>query len=105
MDYDDKQRLCQDPQRLSGRDTKSVCDSPNLIEKLGEGNNKTFRQLKKLVSKLRLKVTDSRQTEDELTRDRLLSTMSQVNCTGGSNGRVIAVLKSDLIDFKLPLAA
>jgi len=26
-----------------------------------------------------------RQTEDELTRDRLLSTMSQVNCTGGSN--------------------
>jgi N4-gp56 family major capsid protein len=27
-----------------------------------------------------------RQTEDELTRDRLLSTMSQVNCTGGSNG-------------------
>lgn len=46
-----------------------------------------------------------RQTEDELTRDRLLSTMSQVNCTGGSNGRVIAVLKSDLIDFKLPLAA
>ena len=87
MDYDDKQRLCQDPQRLSGRDTvKSVCDSPNLIEKLGEGNNKTFRQLKKLVSKHWLKVTESRQTEDELTRDRLLSTMSQVNCTGGSNG-------------------
>lgn len=27
-----------------------------------------------------------RQTEDELTRDRLLSTMSQINCTGGSNG-------------------
>ncbi len=88
MDYDDKQRLCQDPQRLSGRDTKSVCDSPNLIEKLGEGNNKTFRQLKKLVSKLRLKVTDSRQTEDQLMRDMLASTASFINCVNGTNGDV-----------------
>lgn len=46
-----------------------------------------------------------RQTEDELTRDMLLATASQINCVGGSNGRVIAVIKSDLIDFKLPLAA
>ena len=76
-------------QRLSGRDTvKSVCDSPNLIEKLGEGNNKTFRQLKKLVSKLRLKVTDSRQTEDQLMRDMLASTASFINCVNGTNGDV-----------------
>ena len=46
-----------------------------------------------------------RQTEDELTRDMLLATASQINCVGGSNGRVIAVVKSDLIDFKLLLAA
>jgi len=27
-----------------------------------------------------------RQTEDELTRDMLLATASQINCVGGSNG-------------------
>ena len=32
------------------------------------------------------KVTESRQTEDQLTRDMLASTASFINCTGGVNG-------------------
>jgi|GEM_PF-3388463 len=42
-----------------------------------------------------------RQTEDELTRDVLASTASILNCTGGTNGRIVAVLKSLLIDLEL----
>ena len=41
-----------------------------------------------------------RQTEDQLTRDMLASTASFINCTGGVNGRNIAVLKSFLIDLE-----
>ena len=42
-----------------------------------------------------------RQTEDELTRNMLASTASFINCTGGVNGKVIAVVKSSLIDLEL----
>lgn len=41
-----------------------------------------------------------RQSEDELTRDMLLSTASFINAVGGANGRIVAVLKSDLIDLE-----
>ncbi len=33
-----------------------------------------------------IKVTDSRQTEDQLMRDMLSSTASFINCVGGTNG-------------------
>jgi hypothetical protein len=42
-----------------------------------------------------------RQTEDTLTRDMLASTASFINCTGGTNGKIIAVLKSWVIDLEL----
>lgn len=42
-----------------------------------------------------------RQTEDELTRNMLASTASFINCTGGTNGRGIAVVKSSLMDLKI----
>ena len=45
-----------------------------------------------------------RETEDELARNMLAATAAQVNCVDGTNGRQdgdIAVVKSDLIDFKL----
>jgi len=45
-----------------------------------------------------------RQTEDELTRNMLASTASAINCTGGVNGKVIAVVKSLLIDLELCFA-
>ena len=43
-------------------------------------------------------------TEDQLMRDMLASTSAFVNCTNGVNGRqnrVIAVVKSSLIDLEL----
>lgn len=42
-----------------------------------------------------------RQTEDQLMRDMLASTASFINCTGGTNGKVIAVTKFSLIDLEL----
>lgn len=41
-----------------------------------------------------------RQTEDQLTRDMLASTASFINCTGGVDGRIVAVVKSSLIDLE-----
>ena len=41
-----------------------------------------------------------RQTEDELIRDVLASTAGFIPCTGGVNGRIIAVLKFSLIDLE-----
>ena len=41
-----------------------------------------------------------RQTEDQLTRDMLAGTAAFINCTGGVNGRNIAVLKFSLIDLE-----
>jgi hypothetical protein len=41
-----------------------------------------------------------RMTEDQLTRDMLASTASIYNCTGGVNGKEVAVLKSALIDLE-----
>ena len=40
-----------------------------------------------------------------ILRDYIVSAASEINAGGGSNGKVVAVVKSDLIDFKLPLAA
>jgi N4-gp56 family major capsid protein len=45
-----------------------------------------------------------RQTEDQLTRDMLASTASAINCVGGVNGRIVAVLKSLVIDLELEVA-
>lgn len=42
-----------------------------------------------------------KETSDILQRDNLESTASVINCVGGVNGRMIAVLKSDLIDLEL----
>jgi hypothetical protein len=45
-----------------------------------------------------------RQTEDQLMRDMLASTATFINCIGGSDGRknrVVAVIKSSLIDLEL----
>ena len=42
-----------------------------------------------------------RETEDELCRDMLAGTASVINCTNGVNGKVIAVLKSLLIDLEI----
>lgn len=39
------------------------------------------------------------ETEDQLIRDMLLSGAGQINCVGGLNGKIIAVLKSFLIDL------
>lgn len=45
-----------------------------------------------------------RQTEDQLTRDMLASTAAFINCTAGVNGRIVAVVKSLLIDLKSEVA-
>ena len=45
-----------------------------------------------------------RQTEDTLTRDMLASTASFINCTGGTNGKIVAVIKSLLIDLESEVA-
>jgi hypothetical protein len=77
-------------------DRNIVCDSPNHLEKFGEGNNKTFRHRNMVI-----KVTEWRETQDSLVRDSLESSASVVNSVGGSNGKDVAVLKSDLIDLEL----
>lgn len=68
-----------------GRRNVDVYDSPNHDESHGGGINKTSRH-RDMVSSRQAKVTDSRQTEDELTRNMLASTASFINCTGGVNG-------------------
>ncbi len=42
-----------------------------------------------------------RQAEDLILRDYILSAASQINAGGGGNGKVVAVVKSDLIDLEL----
>jgi len=42
-----------------------------------------------------------RQTEDELTRDMLAGTAAMINCIGGVNGKLVAVVKSFLIGLEL----
>ena len=42
-----------------------------------------------------------RQAEDLILRDYIVSAASQINAGGGGNGRVVAVVKSDLIDLEL----
>ena len=39
-----------------------------------------------------------------ILRDYIVSAASQINAGGGSNGRIVAVLKSDLIDLELQAA-
>lgn len=46
-----------------------------------------------------------RQAEDLILRDYIVSAASQINAAGGSNGRIVAVLKLWVIDLKLPLVA
>lgn len=45
-----------------------------------------------------------RQAEDLILRDYIVSAASEINAGGGSNGRVIAVIKSDLIELELQAA-
>lgn len=53
----------------------------------------------KVVSRLWAEVTESRQTEDQLTRDMLASTASFINCTGGVNGdNPTELTRSDIDD-------
>ena len=42
-----------------------------------------------------------RQAEDVILRDYIVSAASEINAGGGSNGRDVAVVKSDLIDLEL----
>lgn len=42
-----------------------------------------------------------RQAEDLILRDYILSAASVINAGGGNNGRVIAVVKSSLVDLEL----
>lgn len=42
-----------------------------------------------------------RQAEDLILRDYMLSAASEINAGGGGNGRIVAVIKSDLIDLEL----
>lgn len=42
-----------------------------------------------------------RQAEDIILRDYIVSAASQINAAGGSNGRIVAVVKSSLIDLEL----
>ena len=42
-----------------------------------------------------------RQTEDQLTRDMLAAGAGMINCVGGVNGRIVAVVKSLLIGLEL----
>ena len=46
-----------------------------------------------------------RQAEDLILRDYVVSAASEINAGGGSNGKVIAVVKLLMIDLELPLAA
>lgn len=39
--------------------------------------------------------------EDLILRDYVVSAASEINAGGGGNGRLVAVLKSDLIDLEL----
>tara|TARA_R110000868_G_scaffold121883_4_gene323349 strand:- start:2973 stop:3134 length:162 start_codon:yes stop_codon:yes gene_type:complete len=48
----------------------------------------------------------SNSLEDIILRDYIVSAASQLNAGGGSNGRIVAVLKSSLMDLKfLAMAA
>lgn len=42
-----------------------------------------------------------RQAEDLILRDYIVSAASTINASGGSNGRIVAVVKSSLIDLEL----
>ena len=42
-----------------------------------------------------------RQTEDQLMRDMLAATATFINCVGGTNGRIVAVIKPLVIDLEL----
>lgn len=46
-----------------------------------------------------------RETEDQLARSMMEGGSPPINCTSGTNGRIVAVLKSDLIDLELLEAA
>jgi len=52
-----------------------------------------------MVSSQRAKVTESRQTEDQLTRDMLAATAGFINCVGGANGdNPTNITRSDIND-------
>ena len=110
-DITGKRNYSQDPQRLTGRGgIKCPHVIVRTISKVMEGgitrlpacktNSNSFRAIKALVKQV-TKVTECRQTEDQLTRDMLASTAAQINCVSGTNGKIVAVLKSSLIDLEL----
>lgn len=76
-------------------------DSPNLVERLGDGNNKTirleighksnrYRTLQaqdRPLNQAAIRLGEAlRLTEDELTRNMLQSSAVKINATGGNNG-------------------
>lgn len=46
-----------------------------------------------------------RETEDQLARSMMEAGAPPINCTTGTNGRNVAVLKPSIIDLELLLAA
>jgi hypothetical protein len=46
-----------------------------------------------------------RETEDQLARSMMEGGSPPINCTSGTNGRIVAVLKPWVIDLELLLAA
>ena len=47
-----------------------------------------------------------RETEDQLARSMMEGSFPPINCTNGTNGRIVAVVKSSLMDLKhLAIAA
>jgi len=96
-----KRNINQDPQRLNGRGREKILHA--IVRTISKDLERGLTRLSALFNKV-IKVTESRQTEDELMRDMLASTASFINCTNGVNGkqkRDIAVLKSSLIDLEL----
>jgi hypothetical protein len=42
-----------------------------------------------------------RETEDQLARSMMEGSAPPINCTSGTNGRFVAVVKSSLIDLEI----
>ena len=59
----------------------------------------TLRGRPRGLTRLATGQSNRTETEDELIRDMLLSGAGQINAVGGLNGKIIAVLKSFLIDL------
>ena len=99
-------------ERLNERDFEKSMRKSELFSKEREEDPKRFSRLiighksnRMVLNECAARLGVSlRQTEDQLTRDMLASTASFINCTGGTNGKFVAVLKSLLIDLESEVA-